>query len=219
MASGKRRTNRLAAIFPFLRRKLGPEELLKELKVNLRSVNQALIRQDYDLKNLRLEKERAIQKGTRNVNDAALRREAAAEIRYLGAEMAAAGSSRDKIIKSRMLCRLTIRRLEAAARGGAGEVAQRLMGLFNNPELGELMVSEELSEEQFGRELEIKIATVMGDLETQVAPLEADLSAEEKILIELAKAETEGNEERVAECMQALENPTQRSPEDSDLGF
>lgn len=205
--------------FSFGKKKMSPDQLMEELRHSNVELNESLWGLEFDLKRLRKDRDRAIQRGTKAARskDGSLVREAAMDIKMLKAEMASVEQGRSTALKSRLVCRTTLRQMEMASSGGALEVAGRVSELLSDPEVHRMVTANEYTEERFAAELDRKIHMMMSGLEERIGGVEDDISDEERALFALAEAEVDGDESTANRYLSSLTGDESESIEDPEL--
>jgi hypothetical protein len=100
--------------------KKDPEVVRKEVRAEMSRLDEGLYSLEFDMKKMRKERERIIQKGVRAAKegDAVLKQEAALDLKSMNAELAYMQMNRSNVVKTKMLHRISLRRLTSALPGG-----------------------------------------------------------------------------------------------------
>lgn len=191
-------------------KKLDPDKLRSELRTEMRGLQENLYGLEYDLKKTSKDRQRIIQRGTKahNNGDQVAVQEAAQELKYLNAEIANIQQYRANIVKTRLLCRVSMRSLESTLPGGAMDAAVRIMNLMEDEDLNNMLMNKECSEEAFQDVLDRKLSTMMRGIEARSHGEEHEISDEVNLFANLADAEKEGDETKVKEIMAKMTGET-----------
>jgi hypothetical protein len=187
----------------FSSKKLNPERMRVDLRKEISGLDEVYHGLNYDIKRLSKERDMVIRKGMdahRNGNTD-LKREMAQELRSLNAEIDYVRQNSGDISKSRLLCRITLRRIESALPGGAMEVAGRVLGILHDPELNDMLMNKECTEDSFRQTLDRKMETMMQGIHVRSSMVDSEVGQEEDLFGRLVEAEESGDERKVRTLM------------------
>lgn len=195
---------RLVGIFG--RKKLDPKEVAKQLRKEIESVDDGLRDRDYELRRLRKEQDLAIQKGVRAARsgDSTLAQDAAMDLRSVKVEIAEVQKGRSMLMKARLFCKLTLRRIETSVPGSAVEVIKRLGPVLEDEQLKELISDANVREDMFIEKLDKTLDKALVGLESRAQMDEDVVKPELDLFTSLAKAMEKGDEKKVAELKSQL---------------
>lgn len=190
----------------FSGKKLDPKEVALKLKKEVANIDESLYGLQYDLKKMSKERQRVIQKGTKAANeaDSVTVQEMGQELRSLNAQIGQVQQTRNTLSKSKLLCKMTLRRVENTVAGGTLQVAGRVMQILKDEELSNLLLDGECSEEVFQAALDRKLQTLMDGIEGGVERIEMETTEEARLFAQLAEAERAGDDKKVKEIMSRM---------------
>jgi len=200
------KTTVISKLSKLFKGKTDPEKMRHELRNSIANLDESLYGLEYDLKKMRRDREKIIQKGVRAAKDgdAILKQEAAFDLKSMNAELAYVQQNRSGIVKSKMLCRMSLRRLTSAMPGGAMEASKGAMVLLQDDELNDLLTDRECNEERFQDLIDRKVGTMTRGIEGRAIDSEMEISSEANLFDELAAAEQKGDADAVSEIMSQM---------------
>lgn len=193
--------------------KKDPEVVRKEVRAEMSRLDEGLYSLEFDMKKMRKERERIIQKGVRAAKegDAVLKQEAALDLKSMNAELAYMQMNRSNVVKTKMLHRISLRRLTSALPGGTQDGIQKALAIYDDPEIKDMLENGECNEERFQELLDKKTDTMMRGIEDRFAGAGMEISAEAGLFDQLAAAEEKGDTEAVSDIMNQMTGEKDKS--------
>jgi hypothetical protein len=186
--------------------KIDPEQVRKSLRTQEKEISRKLYEIEYDQKRNRKERDQVIQKGVNAArsSDSTQEREAAYDLKAIKAEIADLDRTRRMLVKSRLFCRMSRRRLEKTAPDGSLEVVKKVNDLLNDDRISEMLTDAKVTEEQFYDTISRRIGVELAELEEGMDHGDEEIMGEMELFEAAADGEEQGNESQAREAYSQL---------------